>query len=139
MTKKENDAYEIGYGKPPKGTQFQPGQSGNRKGRPKGSKNTAALFEEMLSEKITVREGDRTRRMSRMEAILHTQIVKALKGDPRATQLLFSFYRQAGGLEPEKQDEQPQGGVLLIPEQMGVEEWMAAEIARLAKQADERE
>jgi len=74
-----------------------------------------------------------------MEAILHTQIVKALKGDPRATQLLFSFYRQAGGLEPEKQDEQPRGGVLLVPEQMSVEEWEAQEQARLAKQADERE
>ena len=74
-----------------------------------------------------------------MEAILHTQIVKALKGDPRATQILFSFYRQAGGLEPEKQDEQPRGGILLIPDQMGVEEWRAREKARLAKQADERE
>ena len=31
--------YEVGYGKPPKANQFPPGQSGNRNGRPKGSRN----------------------------------------------------------------------------------------------------
>ena len=29
--------YEVGYGKPPKNTQFQKGVSGNPKGRPKKS------------------------------------------------------------------------------------------------------
>jgi Family of unknown function (DUF5681) len=33
--------YDVGYGKPPKTTQFQPGQSGNRRGRPKGAKGCA--------------------------------------------------------------------------------------------------
>ena len=139
MTKKENDTYEIGYGKPPKSTQFQPGQSGNRKGRPKRSKNTVTLLEEILCEKITVREGDRTRSMSCVEAILHTLKVKALKGDPKATQMIMSLLKQAGMFEPEKDDKQSHGGVLVVPEQMGVAEWMAAEKARLAKQADERE
>ena len=30
--------YEVGYGKPPAGTRFKPGQSGNPAGRPKGSR-----------------------------------------------------------------------------------------------------
>ena len=71
--------------------------------------------------------------------MLHSVMVKALKGDPKAFQSVMTLVKQAGMFEPEKQDEQPQGGVLLIPEQMSVEEWEAAEIARLAKQADERE
>ncbi len=29
----------VGYCKPPKRTRFQPGQSGNPRGRPKGTKN----------------------------------------------------------------------------------------------------
>ena len=49
--------YEIGYGKPPKKHQFKPGQSGNRKGRPKGTKNTATLLREILDRKIELRTG----------------------------------------------------------------------------------
>ena len=34
-----SDDYEVGYGKPPKDKQFKKGQSGNPKGRTKGTKN----------------------------------------------------------------------------------------------------
>ena len=33
------DEYEVGYGKPPKDSQFKKGESGNKRGRPKGVKN----------------------------------------------------------------------------------------------------
>ncbi len=33
------DEYEVGYKRPPKHTQFKLGQSGNMKGRPKGTRN----------------------------------------------------------------------------------------------------
>lgn len=36
---KKKPDYSVGKGKPPKHTQFKPGQSGNPKGRPKGSNN----------------------------------------------------------------------------------------------------
>jgi hypothetical protein len=36
--------YDVGYGKPPPHTRFQKGQSGNPKGRSKGTKNFAAIF-----------------------------------------------------------------------------------------------
>jgi len=35
--------YETGYGKPPKAHQWKPGESGNPKGRPKGSRNKRGL------------------------------------------------------------------------------------------------
>jgi len=35
MSGKSAEAYEVGYGKPPKATRFQKGKSGNPSGRPK--------------------------------------------------------------------------------------------------------
>jgi hypothetical protein len=37
--KGDSGDYQVGYGKPPKHTQFKPGKSGNPQGRPKGTKN----------------------------------------------------------------------------------------------------
>jgi len=49
------EAYRVGHGGPPLETRFRPGQSGNPRGRPKGSKNTRTLLQEKLSEKVRVR------------------------------------------------------------------------------------
>lgn len=51
MPKKKEDQkeeYEVGYGRPPTHTRFQPGKSGNPNGRPKGSKNTKTILMEEL-------------------------------------------------------------------------------------------
>ena len=57
--------YEVGYKKPPKDTQFKPGQSGNPLGRPKGTKNLKTDLMEELGQKIVVREGDRPLEVSK--------------------------------------------------------------------------
>src|SRR5262249_18504939 len=56
-----------GYGRPPEATKFKPGQSGNPRGRPKGSKNLATLTRKHLQTKVSVRENGRERRMSKLE------------------------------------------------------------------------
>ncbi len=82
--------YEVGFAKPPKHTRFQPGQSGNRRGRPKDTKNLKTDLMEELGEKIVVREGDRSQKVSKQRALLKSVVNRAIQGDPRATAIALS-------------------------------------------------
>lgn len=84
-------SYEVGYGKPPAHTRFQPGQSGNPRGRTKGTKNLKTDLMEELGERILVREGDQSHRISKQRAMLKALMSKTLKGDARAAALLLSM------------------------------------------------
>jgi len=44
--------YAVGYRRPPQSMQFKPGASGNRKGRPKGSRPVGALLQQIIQQKI---------------------------------------------------------------------------------------
>lgn len=93
--------YAVGYGKPPKKGQFKPGQSGNPKGRPKACKNFSTVLVNELSERLTVKEGGKTRRLTKMEAVTKQLVAKALKGDARALGELFrqikAYWPDEGG------------------------------------------
>jgi Family of unknown function (DUF5681) len=91
-TSRRGADYTVGYGRPPKGHQFQPGQSGNRGGRPKGRKNTATLVREILDRKIEIRSGNTTRKISLREAILTRFAESALKADTKSAAFLLQRY-----------------------------------------------
>ncbi|MDD3014162.1 MAG: DUF5681 domain-containing protein [Candidatus Gastranaerophilales bacterium] len=81
--------YEIGYGKPPQEHSFKPGFSGNKKGRPKGSKNTYNLLNEILNQKIIVKENDENIKISKKIAMLTQLVNKGVKGDIKAITTLL--------------------------------------------------
>ena len=83
--------YEVGYARPPKETQFKPAQSGNPRGRPKGTKNLKTDLQEELREQVVVREGERSRKVSKQRAFLMALMAKSLKGDVRAANTLLSM------------------------------------------------
>ncbi len=82
--------YEVGYRKPPQRTRFQQGRSGNPKGRPRGSRSSATLLREILSERVEVRENGRIRTLTKKELILRYAVNKAATGDSRAREFLIN-------------------------------------------------
>ena len=70
--------YGVGYGRPPQHTRFKPGQSGNPKGRPKGTINLKTDLMEELSERISVSEGGKPKKLSKQRALLKSLVAKAI-------------------------------------------------------------
>jgi len=83
--------YKVGYGKPPKHTQFKPGNSGNPDGRPKGVKNLATDLVDELGEKVLVTEGSKQVTITKQRAMIKSLMAKALKGDVRAVNTLVKL------------------------------------------------
>lgn len=73
--------YPVGYGRPPKHTQFKPGQSGNPAGRPKGLHNFKTDVLETLAMPLKVKEGGHARTVSTQAGTLLMTRQKAIKGD----------------------------------------------------------
>ena len=82
---------KVGYGSPPEHSRFKPGQSGNPSGRAKGSENLKTLFNRILDEEISLRDGADVKKVSKAEALMRGVVVGALKGDPRNMAMLFRF------------------------------------------------
>lgn len=81
----------VGYKKPPTHSQFKKGMSGNRKGRPKGSRNLKTDLADELSEQIVVHEGGRTRRVSKQRALVKSLVARTLKGEVRPANMLLNL------------------------------------------------
>jgi len=71
-------------------TPFQEGQSGNPKGRPKGTRNLSTILREMLQEEIeiTTEEGKKEKKQLQ-DVIIMKLIKKANDGNLRAIEQLF--------------------------------------------------
>jgi hypothetical protein len=83
--------YTVGYGRPPKATQFRKGQSGNPKGRSRGSRSIGATLQAIIGQKIAVTEHGMTRRIPALEVMLRRLTNDAMRGDVRGLKLLLSL------------------------------------------------
>lgn len=93
MDNDEMPASSGGYKKPPRDKQFKKGQSGNPKGRPKGSKNLSIILAKELNTKIPVTENGKQKQITKQEAIVKGTVNNALRGDHKATAVIWSDLR----------------------------------------------
>ena len=91
----DDETYEVGFGKPPRRTQFAKGKSGNPRGRPKGALNVATMLERILEEEVIITQNGRRRTVTKLQAAIIQLTDKATGGDLKALQLLTSLLRSA--------------------------------------------
>ena len=103
MAGKGNGNYRVGYGRPPVHSRFRKGQSGNPKGRPRGSPTIAKVLREALDAPAPGAAGGRRRRTKR-EAIIAGLVDKSVEVDLRAVKLLIDVARAT-----EPPEEEPSG------------------------------
>jgi hypothetical protein len=88
--------HEIGYGKPPKHTQFKVGNRANPKGRPKrGPLPKAEIIDGVLNESTQYIEEGRQKKATRHELAIKKVLSDTLKGDMKAALLLLNLYAHA--------------------------------------------
>jgi hypothetical protein len=91
--------YRVGPGRPPKEHQFKPGQSGNPKGarrKPRSIADLKALFERALSGKVTLRQGEEERIITKVAAGIEQLVNQFAKGDRHARRDLFALAARLG-------------------------------------------
>jgi hypothetical protein len=94
--KARNGQSEVGYGRPPLHTRFKAGRSGNPHGRSAGRPNTKTTVARVINETVPVREGDKTRQMTKLEAMLQAHTLKAMKGDARSASIVIGLVTRMG-------------------------------------------
>ncbi len=91
-----DDDDQVGYRRPPKKHQFKPGQSGNPKGRPKGTRNLSNILNEEMERKVTIHVDGQHTRMTKAQLAVRQQVDKAAKGDRNAFMAILQLSKEAG-------------------------------------------
>lgn len=136
--------YEVGYGQPPKDSQFPKGVSGNRAGRPK-SKTGPALGHlvqdavlKVMGERVTFEVSPgRRQSMPRAEALVRELYDRAVY-DHRSAKLLFEMFGRARYQQEELQKKQARAEEARLQNERDKELWRERALQRAEEEALEQ-
>ena len=113
---------KVGYGEPPKETQFKKGQSGNPRGRPPKPRGMRAIAQRVFFEKQRLANQPKGARVkySILEVVVMSLKQLAAGGHAPAATYLDKFSDRHGPQEAPRK-----GGFLVVPERLTEEEWEA--------------
>jgi hypothetical protein len=122
-------------GRDPKTGRFQEGVSGNRHGRPKGSRTVGSAMLKALNRKVPLQENGRKKRALKMD-VATTQVAnKAAQGDLRAVKLAFDVAERA----EKQQAAEPAAPAELSASDQEIAERLVAKIRLMIRQEAEGE
>jgi hypothetical protein len=97
----QNDRdYRVGRCKPPIHSRFRKGQSGNPKGRPPGSRDTATLLGEELDAVVSVTEYGGRKKLTKRAVMVKQLVNKAGSGNLRACEIVLKMENQFKRRDP---------------------------------------
>lgn len=130
-----HDDDRVGYGRPPKHTQFKKGQSGNPSGgwrarrenkknkRREQKENISQILEDYFCEPVKVTINGRTETLPRIELALRRLGEEAIaKGDLKALQRFFDLAEKLDLLKVAQTPEH-RPGVLVVPGMLSLKDW----------------
>ena len=101
----ENEDEDIGYKKPPKASQWKPGQCGNPKGRPKKIKDFFKLLDLELGQPVQITINGQLQTLTKGEFIVKNIVNSAMKSDRAAQKLVVASMKSNQAIEEFELDE----------------------------------
>lgn len=122
MSKKnKGENYRVGHQKPPKETQWQKGESGNPKGRPKKKPSTfESEVNAVICKKVVVSVGGKQIEITKRQLLIEQIMNGAIKGEPAMARLALPLLKLAESLPTFEVQSEDEAALQSLLKRMGV-------------------